>query len=85
MSNFTARLSALTSAEMAAARGDGERLATMFERLLHSAGFTIAMMADGDKKRMDELLTGAESYLYEAAAEHAPVGKLLGELNRGRR
>jgi len=77
MSDFTTKLSVLTSRELSEGKGDPDRMAEMFERLLNSAGFTIAMMAGGDKKAMDQLLAGAESYLYEAAASHAPMAKLM--------
>lgn len=75
--DFEAKLSVLTSGEMVQAKNDPERLALMFERLLNSAAFTIAMMGKGENKAMNELLTGAESYLVEATASHAKSARLM--------
>lgn len=77
MKDFTTELSVLTSAEFTQGKNDPARISTMFERLIASAGFTIAMMAEGDAVKMQELLAGAESYLYESAAEYAAMAKML--------
>ena len=82
MTDFSTELSLLTTREMTAAQSEPERMATMFERLINSAGFTIAMMAEGDPNRMGELLAGAEAYLYESAAGHAEIARFLGKATR---
>lgn len=80
MVDFTTELSLLTTREFTAAKNDPERLATMFERLIGSAAFTIAMMAQGEPQKMGELLAGAEAYLYEAAAGHAEMARFLAKV-----
>ena len=82
--DFTTELSLLTTKEYYAAKGDPERIANMFERFINSAAFTIAMMAGGDSEKMSELLAGAESYLNEAAASHAPMASLMAKTMRSR-
>lgn len=74
---FGDRLSALCSVELAAVNDDPERAGEMIERLLNSLAFTIAIAARGDPKGMSEMLQGAESYLYEAAASHQTVAGAL--------
>ena len=49
----------------------------MVERLLNSLSFTIAIAAKGNPDVMQEMLTGAEGYLYEAAADHRKMGEFM--------
>ena len=49
----------------------------MMERLLNSLSFTIAIAATGNPEIMQEMLTGAEGYLYEAAADHRKIGDFM--------
>jgi hypothetical protein len=82
---FADRLSGLCAMELAAARGNPERIGEMIERLTNSLSFTIAIAANGDPKGMDEMLKGIESYLYEAATSHQKVGAFMHEaVRRGR-
>lgn len=74
---FGDRLSGLCAMELSAAHGHPERVGEMIERLLNSLAFTIAIAAQGDPKGMDNLLKGAESYLYEAASGHQKAGQFL--------
>lgn len=85
MADFSTELSLLSTREYTAGKNDQDRLATMFERLIGSAAFTIAMMAEGDPQKMGELLAGAEAYLYEAAAGHAEMARFLAKATRGGR
>lgn len=64
--------------ELAAARGNPERIGEMIERLTNSLAFTIMIAARGDAKGADEMLRGVESYLYETATSHAKIAKALG-------
>lgn len=82
MADFTTELSLLTTREFTAAKNDPERLATMFERLIGSAAFTIAMMAEGEPQKMGELLAGAEAYLYEETASHAEMARFLAKVTK---
>lgn len=74
---FGDRLSGLCAMELSAVRGDAERVGEMIERLLNSLAFTIAIAAKGDPKGMDDMLKGAESYLYEAASGHQKIGQFM--------
>lgn len=74
---FGDRLSALCSVELAAAKNDPDRAAEMIERLLNSLAFTIAIAAKGDPKGMNDMLQGAEAYLYETTASHQHIAGAL--------
>lgn len=74
---FGDRLSGLCAIELTQARGDQGRVGEMIERLLNSLAFTIAIAAQGDPRVMDEMLKGAESYLYEAASSHQKIGQFM--------
>lgn len=78
---FGDRLSALCAMELSDAHGDPERIGAMIERLVNSMAFTVAIAAKGDPKAVDEMLKGAESYLYEAATSHQKAGQFLGAAN----
>lgn len=52
----------------------GEIVADMIEQL---AKF-IALSCNGDAIAMNKFLEGASSYMFEIAAETAPMGKLMG-------
>lgn len=75
---FSDRLSGLCAMELAGAHGDAARIGEMIERLISSLAFTIAIAAKGNPKAVDEMLKGAEAYLYEAAASHQKAAQLLG-------
>lgn len=74
---FADSLSALCAFELCRSEGDHERRGEMIERLLSSLAFTIAMAAKGDPRGMEEMLRGAEAYLYECAAGHAKIASTL--------
>ncbi|WP_375414393.1 hypothetical protein [uncultured Bradyrhizobium sp.] len=80
--SFGDRLAGLCAIELSAAKGDPDRAAAMIERLLNSLAFTIAVASRGDPKGIGEMLQGAESYLYEAAADHQKVAGALEGLQR---
>jgi hypothetical protein len=74
---FSDKLSALVAFEMSAAHGDPDRMAEVLERLLFSASFTISIMARGDAKTTENLITGAEAYLAEGAVGYARFGAFM--------
>ena len=78
--DFALDLASLCHKEFMASRGDPERIANMVERLMHSAGYTIAMGTNGDTDAMQTLLIGAEAYLNESAAEHGESARLIASL-----
>ncbi len=75
--DFNGRLARLCREAVTDARGDPEAQAEIVERLVNATAFTVAMMCDGQSKPMDMILAGAEQQLYEAAAEHGPVARML--------
>ncbi len=74
---FGDKLSALCAMELATANGNADRIGGMIERLLNSLSFTIAIAAKGNPELMQEMLTGADGYLYEAAATHRTMGEFM--------
>lgn len=85
MADFSSELASLCHKEFMASKGNPDRIADMVERLMDSAGFTIAMGTDGDAKAMSTLLMGAEAYLNESASLHSETAKLLAGLKSGRK
>lgn len=82
MDDFAAQLSRLVAKEMRSANGDPVRTSEVLERLLHSAGFTITLMAGADKKLLSELTTASEAQLYEAVSSHSKFTELFGLARR---
>lgn len=82
MGDFGDELASLCRREFMAAKGDHERVASMLERLMHSAGFTIAMATGGDTKSMSTFLIGAEALLNEYAAEQADMARFLAKVTK---
>lgn len=78
--DFNGKLSLLCQQAMKATKGDREGQAEIIERLVNATAFTIARCCDGQSKPMALLLAGAEQRLYEAAAEHAPIVKMIADL-----
>lgn len=68
---FASRLTMLVSKEVAASRGDPERLAFVIERLSASLGFSVAIAARGDGPTIDTLMAGAEQYAHQEAVDAA--------------
>lgn len=81
---FGDRLSGLCAMELCAARGNPEKTGEMIERLLNSLAFTIAIAAQGDPGGMNEMLEGAQSYLFEAASGHQKAGQFMAAAPYGR-
>ena len=78
--SFETKVSLACSKELTDANGDPERIAAMVEKLAGSLAFTIAMASQGDAQMMDTLLEGVTAHIYEVAAGHAPVSKLLASI-----
>ncbi len=74
---FGDKLSGLCAMELAAAHGNEARMGEMIERLSNSLAFTIAIATGGKAKAMQEMLTGVEGYLYEAATGHQRMGDFM--------
>lgn len=78
MSDFADKLQSIVSLHLTEARrGDPAATADMIERLCNSLGLVIAVASKGIPENAQELLTGVESYVYEAVAQHSPLAKML--------
>lgn len=71
--DFAGALARICSKESAAARRDPERWAEMIERLSAALGLTIALAANCDPAKIDELMTGAEAFAHQEAVQKASV------------
>lgn len=83
MTKFADDLAVLCSRALADA--DAELIGEMIERLLSSAALTIGVSANGNAKVMQELLTGAEAYLYESASEQARKAAFIASIRQSKR
>lgn len=79
MNDFADNLSKLIIAESVAAAGNAERSAEMLERLGAAVGMAVAIAAQGDRKAIDELMTGLEAYALQEAARQAPLAFMVAE------
>lgn len=78
MSEFAGKLQSIVSLHLTdVRRADPAATAEMVEALCNSLGLVIAVAAKGIPDRSQVLLTGAESYLYEAVTQHSPLAKML--------
>lgn len=76
--DFADKLNALVSLEIS--RGtinNPEKMSDILEKLASSLGFTAALAAAGDPARTSHLLEGMTAYIYEVAAERAPLAKMI--------
>jgi hypothetical protein len=80
---FEEKLSAICAKELAEGKGDPNRMAAMYERLSNSLGFTICNIAEGDPKRIDDLLAASENYVAEASAEHQKFAAFMARVKHG--
>lgn len=78
MADFNDNLSSLVSLAVAGRNvKDPTKMSEIMERLAHSLAFTIALAAQGDPKGINELLEGMTAYMFQAAAEQAPLAKMI--------
>lgn len=83
MSNFGTKLDSLVSLEMAqGTRADPEKMSAMIEKLSSALAFTVAIAAEGDSRRISELLDGTSNYIYQTASERAPLAKMIAASTR---
>lgn len=85
MTDFEEELARLVSGELAEAREDPERYATIIERLAGHLGFAIAMAARGDAKMIDEFITASEDFAHATAVDLAPMSQLIANSIRPRK
>ncbi|MGB3445759.1 MAG: hypothetical protein WBA48_03575 [Xanthobacteraceae bacterium] len=75
---FADKLNALVSLEVS--RGtihDPAAMSDIIEKLAATLGFTAALAAHGQPDRITHLLEGMTAYVYEIAAERAPLAKMI--------
>lgn len=77
MDTFTFKLRNLVTQEIATVRHDDDKAAAMIEALANALGFTVAYLGRGKPDKVQELLTGVESYVYEAASTHSQFAKVV--------
>lgn len=78
MSDFADKLNALVSLEVS--RGnihDPDAMAGIIENLASALAFTAALAAKGDSQGISHLLEGMTGYIFETAAERAPLAKMI--------
>lgn len=86
MSDFHDRLSAMLAKEATAASkapDRHERMGDMIEGLARGLGFTVAIAANGNAETIDTMISGAERYALEEAADKAPFAQFMA-MTRGR-
>lgn len=76
---FSDELSTLCAKHLARAvrDEDANAIAEMIERLVSSLGMTVAVAGRGHPALIQELMTGVENHLYEAATAHVGAAKAL--------
>lgn len=74
---FASTLVLLVSREVAASRGNQERLAFVIERLSASLGFTVALAANGHGPTIDTLIAGAEQYAHQEAVARSGFAGMM--------
>lgn len=79
--DFGERLSALCAAELTHARRDHERAGAMVERLAAALGMSVAVLARGNPKVIDEMLAGADGYAHAEAVEKAPFARFMADIS----
>jgi hypothetical protein len=75
---FADKLNSLVSLEVS--RGtihDPDAMSGIIENLAAALGFTAALAAHGGSDRISDLLEGVTAYVYEVAAERAPLAKMI--------
>jgi carbamoylphosphate synthase large subunit len=80
MSDFHDRLSAMIAKEATQASkapDRAERLGDMIEGLARGLGFTVAVAANGNAETIDVMISGAERYALEEAADKAPFAQFM--------
>lgn len=85
MGDFHDRLATMLSKEAAdAARAPDrhERMGDMIEGLARGLGFTVAIAANGNAETIDTMISGAERYALEEAADRAPFAQLMAVMRR---
>jgi len=77
---FHRNLSSLLSKEAAASQkapDRAERMGDMIESIARGLGFTVAIAANGNAEGIETMISAAERYALEEAAEKAPFAQFM--------
>lgn len=80
MSEFHDKLASLLSREAAAAAkvpDRAERMGDMIEAIARGLGFTVAIAANGDGDAIETMISAAEKYALDEAADKAPFAQFM--------
>lgn len=80
MTDFHSRLSSMLAKEAAdagKAADRPERMGDMIEALARGLGFTVAIAANGNPEGIDTMISAAERYALEEAADKADFAKFM--------
>lgn len=86
MSDFHDKLALLLSREAAdagKAADRAERMGDMIEALARGLGFTVAIATNGNAEGIETMISAAERYALEEAADKAPLAQFMA-VARGR-
>ena len=80
MTDFHDKLSSLLSREAASAAkapDRAERMGEMIESIARGLGFTVAIAANGNSAMIETMITAAEAYALQEAADKADFAKFM--------
>lgn len=86
MNDFSDRLASMLAKEAAAARkapDRAERMGDMVEALARGLGFTVAIATNGDAAGIETMISAAERYALEEAADKAPLAQFMAAVRIG--
>lgn len=85
MTDFPDRLASMLAkeaAEAGKAPDRAERMGDMIEAIARGLGFTVAIAANGEADGIDTMISAAERYALEEAAQKAPFAQFMAEARR---
>jgi O-methyltransferase involved in polyketide biosynthesis len=78
MSDFADKLNALVSLELANGTiNNPEAMSGVIESIASSLAFSAALAAKGDANRISMILEGLTGYIFETAADRAPLARMI--------
>lgn len=76
--DFNDKLSSMVSLEMTSGTvHNPEKMAALIESLASALAFTVALSARGEAKAINHVLEGMVAYIYQVAAEKAPIASMI--------
>lgn len=74
MTDFAEELASLLTREITKEDGNGDTVAHVAERLAASLGYTAAILAGGQPKKIDEVCEGLSHFIHTEAVAKAQAG-----------